>query len=271
MFSWGSFYLAYNNQAVEPLGEAVSNTELFRRLSRIMGIDDPFFFRCDEQMAQDCIDWASPLMGGATFEDIKRNGFVRLAIGSPDSHAPHRHGNFPTPSGKCEFKSSLAANGDFVSPLYRQGYEGRQPGTPVDPLPNYTPPNESAASAPELAEKYPLSLISPKSHSFLNSQYWNFPRQLAHAGGHQVQMNPTDAGRRRIQSGGTVKVFNGRGSFRAIVIVTDDVLEGTVVAPVGFWNANGSGTVHSVTSPAFNDLGRAPTYSDALVEVAVSG
>src|SRR5215510_5993403 len=39
MFSWGHFYLSLNQPAIEPLGEAVPNTELFRRLSRRMGLD----------------------------------------------------------------------------------------------------------------------------------------------------------------------------------------------------------------------------------------
>jgi len=37
MFSWGHLYLSYNNPAIAPLGEAVSNTELFRRLARALG------------------------------------------------------------------------------------------------------------------------------------------------------------------------------------------------------------------------------------------
>ena len=139
---------------------------------------------------------------------------MRLAVGAPDAHAPHKDGNFPTPSGKCEFRSTLAEDGNFVSSLYRQGYKGRQSGEPVDPLPHYTPPNESSMSTPEQAARYPLSLVSPKSHSFLNSQYWNFSTQLAHAGGHQVLMNPEDATQRRIESGQTVSVYNDRGRFR---------------------------------------------------------
>ena len=267
MFSWGQFYLAYNNQAIEPLGEAVPNTELFRRLAKVMGTEDPFFQRSDEQMVVDAIDWNSPLMDGVTFEQIKETGFTRLAVGSPDSRTPHKDGNFPTPSGKCEFRSSLAQDGNFVSPLYRQGYEGQQCGEPVDPLPHYTPPNESSLSTPEHAAKYPLSLVSPKSHSFLNSQYWNFSTQLAHAGGHQVIMNPEDATQRGIETGQTVSVFNGRGNFNATVKVTADIMQSVIVAPVGFWSEEGGSTVHSITSPVLSDLGRAPTYSDCLVEV----
>ena len=86
MFSWGQFYLAYNNQAIEPQGEAVSNTELFRRLAKVMGIDDPFFRRGDEQMVVDAIDWASPLMDGVTLEQMKRH---RLhAIGCRRARCP---------------------------------------------------------------------------------------------------------------------------------------------------------------------------------------
>lgn len=271
MFSWGQFYLAYNNQAVEPLGEAVSNTELFRRVAKVMGINDSFFYRSDEQMVVDAIAWDDPLMDGVTLEQMKETGFMRLAVGSPDTHAPHRDGNFPTPSGKCEFRSSLAEEGNFVSTLYRQGYGGQQSGEPVDPLPHYTPPNESVSSTPDLAKSYPLSLVSPKSHSFLNSQYWNFPTQLAHAGGHQVLMNPKDASERSVETGQTVNVFNARGHFDAIVSVTDDVMEGVVIAPVGFWSKAGGATVHSVTSTILSDLGRAPTYSDCLVEVKAAG
>ena len=50
MFSWGQLYLTLNQPAVAPIGEAVTNSELFRRLARAMGFDDPFFYRDDEQM-----------------------------------------------------------------------------------------------------------------------------------------------------------------------------------------------------------------------------
>ena len=51
MFSWGHLYLSLNQQAIEPLGEAVPNTELFRRLARTMGFDDRQWQRSDEEMA----------------------------------------------------------------------------------------------------------------------------------------------------------------------------------------------------------------------------
>ena len=39
MFSWGHIYVTYNEPAIAPVGEAVPNTEIFRRLARAMGFD----------------------------------------------------------------------------------------------------------------------------------------------------------------------------------------------------------------------------------------
>ncbi len=38
MFSWGHLYVTYNHRAIEPIGEAVPNTELFRRLAARDGL-----------------------------------------------------------------------------------------------------------------------------------------------------------------------------------------------------------------------------------------
>ena len=119
MYSWGHLYLSLNMPAIPPLGEAVSNTELFRRLAARMGFDEPHFKRGDEQMARDALDWSAPALAGIDLDLLKRSGYARLRVGAPGTSAPHAEGRFPTPSGKCEFVSSLAAGGNFVlSPGY---------------------------------------------------------------------------------------------------------------------------------------------------------
>ena len=57
-------------------------------------------------------------------------------------------------------------------------YEGEQDGTPIDPLPGYVPVRELPETNPELAKLYPLNIISPKSHGFLNSCYANEPHKI---------------------------------------------------------------------------------------------
>ncbi len=141
MYSWGHMYFTLNQPAIDPPGETVPNTELFRRLARVMGFTDPEWARTDEQMILDAVDWASPKMKGITLDTLRTTGFARLAIDPPDQRAPYADGNFPTPSGKCEFSSSLAARGNFVSPVWRQMLADMQPGDAVDPVPDFLPPS----------------------------------------------------------------------------------------------------------------------------------
>jgi len=166
----------------------------------------------------------------------------------------------------------MAAGGNFVLPLFRQGSNEFQAGEPVDPLPTYVLPNESPATNARLAAQYPLNIISPKSHAFLNSSYGNLPGQLHHAGEQFVLVNPKDALARNVGEGSPVRIFNDRGSFEAIAKVSSDVMPGVVVAPMGYWRSlsRTGATVNALNPSAFADLGRAPTFSDTLVEVAIA-
>jgi anaerobic selenocysteine-containing dehydrogenase len=273
MFSWGHFYLSLNQPAVAPLGEAVPNTELFRRLAKTMGFDDPHWARDDEQMALDAMVWDAPTMEGITMDLLKEKGYARLNLPGANEYAPHVEGNFLTPSGKCELKASMAANGDFVLPLFRQGSnEFQNDGREVDPLPHYIPVNESPATSPAQAAKYPLNILSPKSHAFLNSCYGNLGQQQRHAGEQYIMLNSQDAAARNIIAGQAVTVFNDRGSFEAVAQVDDDVMAGVVMAPMGYWRQStpACATVNTVNAGTYADLGRAPTFSDNLVEVALA-
>ena len=49
--AYGHFYALANNPAIEPLGEALPNTEIFRRLAARMGFDEPCFRDSDEAIA----------------------------------------------------------------------------------------------------------------------------------------------------------------------------------------------------------------------------
>ena len=263
MFSWGHFYVSLNTPAVEPLGEAISNTELFRRLASRMGFTKDCFTRTDEQMMAEAFDWSAPAMQGITLESLRQTGWARLNLPSADEYAPHAEGGFPTPSGKVEFRSSIAAGGNFVLPLFRQGSNEYQPGDAVDPLPHYVMPRETADSG------YPLNLISPKSHAYLNSSAGDQPAQRRAQGEQAVTVHPQDAAARGIADGQDVRVYNDRGQFVALARVTDEIAPGVVMAPMGAWakNAKGHATVNAVNPFVFADLGNAPTFSDTRVEV----
>ncbi len=196
---------------------------------------------------------------------LRNNGFARLNVGTKDDRCPHKEGNFPTPSGKCEFKVEGAAN--FVAGPFRQMYEGFQPGEPLDSLPDYVPPRESAQSNPNLAKKYPLNIVSPKSHGFLNSCYANMDHKIKGQGEQFVLINAKDAESRGITNGDKVHVFNDRGGFEGDAKITEDVNPGLVVATLGYWRQLTKGTVNIISSAEFVNMGHAPTFSDNLVQV----
>ncbi|MFX6771160.1 hypothetical protein ABTH21_19365, partial [Acinetobacter baumannii] len=90
-----------------PPGECVPNVELFRRLAKTMGFTDEHWDLDDWEMLRRCYDWDAPVMKGITLETLKEKGWMRLDVGLPDERTPHATGDFKTPSGKCEFASSL--------------------------------------------------------------------------------------------------------------------------------------------------------------------
>jgi len=183
--SYGHLYMLANNRAIAPVGEALPNSEIFRRLAARLGFDEPCFRDSDEDICR------TALAGRADWEALKRDGWQRLAL--PLRFAPFAQGGFPTPSGKVEFYSEW---------LEKQG---------VDPLPFYNPPAEVADA--RLAERYPLAFVSPPARHFLNSSFANLPRFREFEREPHLDMHPQDAAARGISDGDLVRVHNARGSY----------------------------------------------------------
>jgi anaerobic selenocysteine-containing dehydrogenase len=247
--AYGHLYLLVNNPAIEPIGEAKPNSEVFRLLAERIGFTDDCFKETDEEIARQAIAYDHPRMQGIDFDQLKERGWARLNV--PESYAPFAEGNFPTPSGKCEF---------FSETLAKQG---------IDPLPTFIPPRESAQTAPELASKYPLAIISPPAHSFLNSSFANLPSFVKAEKEPFLDIHPIDAAAREIRDGDRVRVFNDRGEFRVKARVTEKARPGVVVALSIWWKKLTSDrcNANEVTSQALTDMGAAATFYDALVEV----
>ncbi len=246
--SYGHLYLLANNPAIEPLGEALPNSEIFRRLAAKMGYTDPDFGESDDELAAQAFARHGPT-ARYDWTRLKQAGWERLDL--PERHAPFAEGNFPTPSGKCEFWSTA---------LEKIG---------VDPLPAYVPPNESPVSNSALAARYPLAIISPPARHFLNSSFVNIASLRAVEGEPALEIHPDDAGLRGVADGDRVRVFNDRGSFELAARVTDRARPGCVVALSIWWKklARDGRNANEVTSAALTDIGRAPTFYDCLVEV----
>jgi len=247
--SYGHLYAVANNPAIAPLGEALPNTEVFRRLAARMGFSEPCFADSDDAMARQAWRRTDPRAADLDWDALKKDGWRRLAL--PAIHAPFAQGNYPTASGKCEFWSAT------------------QQALGEDPLPAYLPPRESAASNPDLAKTYPLAFISPPARNFLNSSFANLPQFVAEEKTPKLDLHPLDAAARGLNEGDVVRIRNDRGSFTAALRVTDRARPGVAVAPSIWWQklAPDGRNANAVTSQALTDMGRAATFYDCLVEV----
>jgi len=246
--AYGHSYVVGNQRAIDPLGESLPNAEIFRRLAAAMGFPEPCFAESDEQLAAHAfardgltrnIDWAV----------LREKGWQRVDV--PARYAPFADGAFPTPSGKCEFRSSR---------LEKMG---------LDPLPDYVPPYEGPTSNPALAQRYPLAMISPPARNFLNSSFVNVKSLRDAEGEPSLEIHPGDAGARGIGSGERVRVYNDRGSIELTARVTDRARAGVVVALSVWWKklARDGKNANELTSQRLTDIGRAPTFYDCLVQV----
>jgi anaerobic selenocysteine-containing dehydrogenase len=86
-----------------------------------------------------------------------------------------------------------------------------------------------------LAREYPLALVTPANHYFLNSIFANVARQQRRAGAVTLVIHPDDAAPRGIAPGDEVRVGNARGSFFAVADVSDRVRPGVVASTKGRW------------------------------------
>jgi anaerobic selenocysteine-containing dehydrogenase len=235
--SYGHTDVLLNRPAVAPLGQALPNTEIFRRLARQMGFGEPCFDDDDLTLCRAAFD------GRVNFNTLLEQGFASLPL--PD--APFAQGGFFTPSTRCEFFSQRLAD---------QGLDG---------LPDHVPNWELAGSS----TRYPLAMISPPARHFLNSSFVNVKSLRDIETEPVLEIHPDDAATRGITGACVVKVFNERGAYHCKARISTRARPGLVVG-LGIWWRKLSlrGTnVNELTSQHLSDLGRAPTFYDCLVQV----
>ena len=142
------------------------------------------------------------LLAGFEENGLRERGWTKVDLGQ--GPIPHASGGFGTESGRAAMHA------------------------------RYEPPAEVADAA--LAERFPLALVTPKTHLFLNSTFANQRRQHSAQPAPEVVVSPEDAAARGIEDGVAVRVFNDRGSFSCAARVSDDARPGVLVAPMGWWN-----------------------------------
>jgi anaerobic selenocysteine-containing dehydrogenase len=250
LYSYGHNYVTLNRPSIAPVGESLPNSEIFRRIAARMGIAREEMLDDDLTLIRQALSSNASTLEGVTLDALLERGWMRLNL--PRPFLPFAEGGFRTPSGKCEFRSERLA----------------QMG--LDPLPTFTPPYEMPEEVPDLAARYPLTLISSPAHQFLNSTFVNIGALRRAAREPECLLHPDDAESRGIAPGMRVVVHNDRGAFTAVARVDAGIRPGVAWAPSIWWGkyaADGANANHT-TSQRETDMGRGPVFYDNLVQVA---
>ncbi len=224
------------------MGQAKTNTEFFRLLSKEMGFKEKYLYYSDLEIVKSLLNSDKPYLKGITFESLKKSGWAKMNI--PQKWMPHAEGNFGKKDGKCMFYNPEM--------------------TPS--LPDYVP---FAYSEKEQAQ-FPLHLLTIKStKNFLNSTRANHETHTQKEGKPFLDMNEEDARARNLTDGDEIKVFNQRGEVYLHVRIKNKVRKGVVCMPQGFWSSfmKGGSSANALTHDELTDMGGSAALQEARVEV----
>jgi anaerobic selenocysteine-containing dehydrogenase len=241
---YGHLFLQYNQQALAPIGESVSNWDLMRRLATAMGFSEPWLQQTADQVIDEIMTATAsinPRFEGVTLERLQREGTVTIF---EDGYVPFADGVFPTPSGKMELTSQAFADAG------------------LDPLPQWTPVAEYQSDRPG-----GLIVISAAPHHSITTSMSHQPSLMRKEGDPHLEINPDDAAERGIEHGMWIWVENERGNCLLRAVITSDVPCGVTICPKGRWAklSPGGRTLNWLISDKVSDIGMQATFHSTML------
>jgi anaerobic selenocysteine-containing dehydrogenase len=194
--------LSVQAKALEPVGAALPNQEIFRRLARAMAFNEPELYESDQAI----LDTLARQAGLTDFAALKPKGTVDL---SPEPVPLFPDLAFPTRSGKIELMS-LQAEAD---------------GHPALPQP-------WADARPAMGR---FRMLSPASAWLMNSSYHEDAKIREKVGPESILLHPEDAARLDLRTNDTASVANETGSLAMRVEIGEIVPRGVVLAHKSRW------------------------------------
>jgi anaerobic selenocysteine-containing dehydrogenase len=242
--SYGHHWLQRAEPVIVPVGEALPNTEIFRRLAARFGFNDPCFAATDAELMDDAIDPADPRLGGIRPSQIPTTQALQMKASDGKEMVLFENVFPATPSGKIELKSDVLAarwGEAALLPSWRDG-----------------------------ASDLPLSLISPASDKRISSTLGGLGPSSAPPA---LKMHPQDAAPRGLRSGDEVRLWNERGEVILPLAVTDAVRPGVVASEKGAWlsTSRTGQTISALASAEMRaDLAEGACFNDTRVEVELA-
>jgi anaerobic selenocysteine-containing dehydrogenase len=230
--------LAAQVKAVDPPGQALTNSEMFRRLAAALGLHDEALHEPDEAIIARVL---SDTGVGLDFAELGERGTLwtpadRAAVQFQDLR-------FPTPSGRVELASEAAeADGHGLLP---------RPHADPRPAPGH------------------LRLLSPASQWSLNASFSNDAKVTHRAGELTLGLTAADAAELGLADGDLARVSSPAGSLIVPVRITDEVPAGVGVMPKGRWPKleREAANVNALTLARPSDMGASSTVHGLEVSV----
>lgn len=240
--AYGQHWLQRAEPVMKPVGEALPNTEIFRRLADVFGFKDDCFKASDAQLMDEAVDPADRRMGGIKPSEISTDQAIQMTAEDGRPYVLYDNVRPATPSGKIELVSEVLAK------RWGQGAY----------LPEWKPLNSP----------FPLHLITPASDRRISSTLGGLH---AAEGAPPLSMNPADANPRGLKDGQKVRIWNGLGEVVLPLEVSDSVPPGVVATEKGAWlstSPTGQTVSALVSADDRADLAAGACFNDARVEVA---
>jgi anaerobic selenocysteine-containing dehydrogenase len=225
-------------RVADPPGDSLQNTEIFRRIARALGRDEPELYESDASIIETLL---ARSVAEVTWAELAQKGTVWI---TDEPIVQFADQVFPTPSGKVELASTAA----------------EAAGHPRTPLP----------AVDDRPSDGSLRLLSPASPWSMNSTFANDPKLKRKLGRPTVSIHPDDARVRALTNGDRVRITNGTGTLLAHVVVTEDVPPGVAYAPKGRWPRlePNRANVNSLVPAAKSDMGESTCVHATEVTIA---
>jgi anaerobic selenocysteine-containing dehydrogenase len=230
--AYGPISLQLTQPAIDAVGEARPNVEVFADLERRLGLQ------------QD----------GDPVDDIE----MMLKI----------LGELPEPIGAALRERDRPAPAFGFSPVQFVDVFPRTPDTKINLFPEVLDREAPAglyAFQPDPATAlHPLALISPSSEKTISSTLGEGSERQA-----ELFIHPDDAVARHITNGDRIRVFNGLGEVRCFANVSPVVRAGTVSLAKGLWarSTQNGATANALSPDTLSDIGAGACFNDARVQI----
>jgi anaerobic selenocysteine-containing dehydrogenase len=224
-------------KAADPPGEALPNSEIFRRLAHAMGFNDTALYETDQTLIARLLE-ATPYRG--SFTDLAKVGTAPLFT---EPRIQFADLTFTTPSGRIELASARAE---------AQG------------LPRIPEPHADRLPAPGR-----FRILSPAGEWLMNSSYGNDKVIRRRLGPATIILHPDDAAEAGFAEGDPVLVANETGRLPLAVTLSQVTQRGVGIVHKGRWpgTSPGAANVNALVSGRKSDMAESTTVHGTEAEL----